>query len=234
MFFISNMDKTIILNKIKKHYGFTKDSQLVKHLGITSQILYNWKRRNSYNIKLIYTKCGIFNYEWLLTGKEPMLKKDNIKYNNLYLAEESEYNFHKSKKNHIPLYHLDRNGGLRNIFNKKFDQKDIIDFIKLPDLADCDGAAYVKGNSMLPTIQNGDIVIFKTISLKDIFWGELYLIELSMDNNSYYIVIKYIQKSEKGEQFVKLIGQDSKNAPQDIPVSKINAMALILGSIRIF
>jgi phage repressor protein C with HTH and peptisase S24 domain len=228
------MDKTIILNEIKKHYGFTKDSQLVKHLGITSQILYNWKRRNSYNIKLIYTKCGIFNYEWLLTGKEPMLKKDNIKYNVLSLAEESEYNLYKGKKNHIPLYNLDRNGGLRNIFNKKLNQKDIIDFIKLPDLADCDGATYVKGNSMLPAIQNGDIVIFKTISLKDIFWGELYIIEISMNDDSYYILIKYIQKSEKGEQFVKLIGQDSSITPQDIPVSKINAMALIRGSIRIF
>ncbi|MXP06011.1 hypothetical protein G8C41_08210 [Apibacter sp. B3706] len=229
------MDKTIILNEIKKYYGFTKDSQLVKHLGITSQILYNWKRRNSFNIKLIYTKCEIFNYEWLLTGKGPMLKKDNIGQSNIIsIAEESGYSSYKGKKNHIPLYNIDRNGGLKNIFSKKHHQENIIDFIKMPDLADCDGAAYVKGNSMLPTIQNGDIIIFKTISLKDLFWGELYLIEICMNDDSYYMLIKYIQKSEKGEQFIKLLGQDNTNAPQDIPVSKINAMALIRGSIRTF
>ncbi|QYN50117.1 MULTISPECIES: helix-turn-helix domain-containing protein [Apibacter] len=233
--FIHAMDKVIILNEIKKHYGYTKDSQLVKHLGITSQILYNWKKRNSYNIKLIYTKCEIFNYEWLLTGKPPMLKKDNtITNNNNSIAEESKNIFLKGQKNYIPLYNLDRNGGLKNIFVKKFDQNLIIEFIKIPDLADCDGATYVKGNSMLPTIQNGDIVIFKTISLNDLFWGELYLVEICMDDDSFYLLIKFIQKSEKGDKFIKLTGQDNKSSSHDIPISKINAIALIRGSLRIF
>ena len=230
------MNTVSILNEIKKYYGFTKDSQLAKHLGVSSQILYNWKMRNSYNIKLIYTKCEIFNYEWLLNGAGPMLKKDiaNEANSNLPITEESKYSFQKGKKNYLPLYNLDNTGNLKNILTRSLDQKFIIDFIKIPDLADCDGATYVKGNSMAPIIKSGDIIIFKTISFNDIIWGELYLIEFSMDDRSFYILIKYIQKSAKGEKFVTLTGVNPNHSPQDIPISKINAIAFIRASIRKF
>jgi len=70
------MDKTLIIKEIKEHYNFKKDSELAKHLGISSQVLTNWKSRNTYDAELIYTKCLEINPEWLLTGKGDMLKKD--------------------------------------------------------------------------------------------------------------------------------------------------------------
>lgn len=70
------MDKTLIINRIKKHYGFNKDSDFANYLGISPQVLSNWKSRNTYDAELIYTKCVEVAPEWLLTGKGEMIKTE--------------------------------------------------------------------------------------------------------------------------------------------------------------
>lgn len=72
------MDKVLILNKIIDYYSFKNDSRFAEFLGITPQTLSNWKSRNTFDIELIYTKCVVFNAEWLLTGKGPMLKGEIV------------------------------------------------------------------------------------------------------------------------------------------------------------
>ncbi len=73
------MDKEMIINEIMKHLGIKKNADFAKMLGITPQSLCNWKKRNTFNPELIYTKCEIFNAEWLLTGEGEMLKKEEEK-----------------------------------------------------------------------------------------------------------------------------------------------------------
>jgi len=68
------MDKLLILNEIKNYYSFKSDTKFADFLGITPQVLSNWKSRKTFDVELIYTKCLIFNSEWLLTGKGEMLK----------------------------------------------------------------------------------------------------------------------------------------------------------------
>lgn len=68
------IDKRLIINNIKEHYNFVKDSDFAVFLGITSQVLSNWKSRNTFDAELIYTKCLDINPEWLLTGQGEMLK----------------------------------------------------------------------------------------------------------------------------------------------------------------
>lgn len=70
------MDKSLIINRIKEHYGFKSDSEFARYLEISAQVLSNWKARNTYDALLIYTKCVEINPEWLLTGKGNMLKKE--------------------------------------------------------------------------------------------------------------------------------------------------------------
>lgn len=70
------MNKTLIINSIIKHYNFKNDGEFASLLGITAQVLSNWKSRNTFDPVLIYTKCEIFNAEWILTGNGVMLKSD--------------------------------------------------------------------------------------------------------------------------------------------------------------
>ena len=67
------IDRSFMLDRIKTHYRFKRDIDLARHLGVKPQVLSNWRKRNSFDAQLLYTKCDELNPSWLLTGDEPML-----------------------------------------------------------------------------------------------------------------------------------------------------------------
>ncbi|MBE7671587.1 hypothetical protein F7649_10730 [Tenacibaculum piscium] len=67
------MDKELIIREIIKGFNFKNDAKFAEHLGIKPQVLYNWKKRNTFDAELIYTKCIGINPVYLLTGKGEML-----------------------------------------------------------------------------------------------------------------------------------------------------------------
>lgn len=71
-------DKTLILNKLKNHYSFKKDSDFARFLEIKPQTLASWYSRNTFDIELLYSKCVEINPDWLLSGKGEMLRKNEI------------------------------------------------------------------------------------------------------------------------------------------------------------
>lgn len=71
------MDKSLILNEIKKYLGFKKDSDFANFLGIKQNTLSTWKSRNTIDYDLIISKCDKIDANWLITGKGTMLKNDN-------------------------------------------------------------------------------------------------------------------------------------------------------------
>lgn len=68
------MDRVLILKQIKEFKNFKTDGEFADFLGITPQVLSNWKSRNTFDVELLYTKCEFINPEWLLTGRGEMLK----------------------------------------------------------------------------------------------------------------------------------------------------------------
>lgn len=133
----------------------------------------------------------------------------------------------------IPLYNIEAVAGLVPLFQDKKKQKPI-DHISIPNLPKCDGAIYVTGDSMYPLLKSGDIIMYKQIHdiSNDIFWGEIYLISVETDDEE-YITVKYIQKSEKGEEYVKLVSQNKHHQDRDIKRDRIKALALVKASVRI-
>lgn len=131
----------------------------------------------------------------------------------------------------IPLYNMEASAGLVQLFNK---QQNVVDYITIPNLPKCDGALYVTGDSMYPLLKSGDIVMYKQVNDLEhgIYFGEMYLLSIVSDHDE-YTTVKYIQKSEKGEAFVKLVSQNTHHSPKDIPLKYIKAIALIKASIRI-
>jgi len=132
----------------------------------------------------------------------------------------------------IPLYNVEASAGLVDLFNNS-QETTPIDTIKIPNLPKCDGAVFVTGDSMYPLLKSGDIVAYKRIDdfKNEIFWGEMYLISVDMSGEE-YVSVKYIQKSDKGDAYIKLVSQNQHHQPKDIPLKKVKAVALVKASIR--
>lgn len=69
------MNKTLILNKLREHLGFSSGKEFAEYLGIKPSTLSNWYTRNSFDVDLIASKCGFINLNWLITGEGSMLKE---------------------------------------------------------------------------------------------------------------------------------------------------------------
>jgi phage repressor protein C with HTH and peptisase S24 domain len=136
-------------------------------------------------------------------------------------------------KQRIPLYDIEAVAGLVPLF-QDIQNQDPIDHISIPQLPKCDGAVKVTGDSMYPLLKSGDIIMYKQIHdiENDIFWGEMYLLSVGTDDEE-YITVKYIQKSEKGEDYIKLVSQNKHHQDRDIKRSRIKALALVKASVRI-
>lgn len=131
----------------------------------------------------------------------------------------------------VPLYELDATAGLVALFADQTRRAPIC-HIQIPDLPPCDGAVYVRGDSMYPLLKSGDIVLYKEIpnGTRNILWGEMYLLSFNIDGDS-YITIKYIQRADD-DRFVRLVSHNPHHSPKDIPADSILALALIKASIR--
>lgn len=169
--------------------------------------------------------------KWLLTGEGSMVKP------NQELQPDAVQLFTTGKEKHhdlqaIPLYDITASAGLSSLYNSS---NNILDYLSIPNLPRCDGAINVKGDSMYPLLKHGDIVVFqRLVDIPDeIMFGEMYVVDMSTPHLE-RIYVKYVQKSEKGEDYVKLVSYNEKHHPaKDVALKKIRAMAQVKASIRI-
>lgn len=175
------------------------------------------------------------NAEWLLTGKGEMLKSEHENQSpNIVIHKGNQKTRDKIvDMQEIPLYDLEATAGLLEFF-KEGKTAQVLETIKIPRLPKCDGAVSVTGDSMYPLLKSGDIVMYKEIpvSYENIFFGEMYLLGVRIDEYEEMVTIKYIQKSEKGEGYVKLVSLNQHHAPKDVRIEKISAMAIVKASVR--
>lgn len=226
------MDRKRMVSSLVEYYTNGNKSQFAKMLGITPQTINTWISRNTFNAELIYAKYEGVSANWLLTGCGSMINEQEREVNASLQVQEK---FPLKTDNlvdlqRIPLYNLEATAGLVSLFN---DVDAIpISYISLPDLPACDGAVYVRGDSMYPLLKSGDIVLYKQVHDMQygIFWGEMYLISANVDGDE-FVTIKYIHKSER-ENCVKLVSHNQHHEPKDIPISMIRALALVKASVR--
>ena len=199
-------------------------------LGFSNKFLDNSSNMGTDKACKILQYYPEINSEWLLTGNGAMLKENND--NIIIMNTERKTTDSVQVSQEIPLYDLEAVAGLRELFSSGKPQR-ILDTIKIPNLPKCDGAISVTGDSMYPLLKSGDIILYKETEFENIFFGEMYLLSVKLNDWEEYITVKYVQKSEKGSDFVKLVSQNSNHQPKDIHISKISALALIKASIRI-
>lgn len=131
----------------------------------------------------------------------------------------------------INLYDIEAAANLNSLLANK--EQYIMGELRIPNIPKCDGAVYVRGDSMSPLLKSGDIVAYKQIPLEiqQIIFGEMYLVSIDMEGDE-YLAVKYVNQSEKGDEWIKLVSYNPHHHPKDFPLSAVRAMALIKLSIR--
>lgn len=177
---------------------------------------------------------GIF--EGVFEGK-PNVKKTPSNEDNPYIIENLPTNRRTTDSIHeiqeVPLYDLEATAGLQELFSGGKSAVQILDTIKIPHLPKCDGAISITGDSMYPLLKSGDMVLYKEIPLDSIFYGEMYLLSYKIDDWEEYVTVKYVQKSDLGDEYLKLVSQNQHHQPKDVLKAHITAIAIIKASIRI-
>ena len=227
----------MIVERIRQIIDYKKIStrQFCIEVGVANGFLDKVKDVGSEKLLKILNTYPELSPEWLLTGKGDMLKPEHEN-------QSQEVTIIKGNRKtrdaiidiqEIPLYDLDATAGLSAFF--KGDKKaSIIDTIKIPNAPRCDGAFGVVGDSMVPLLRSGDTILYKEVPLNIdyIMFGEMYVLSYDLGDWEEVIAVKYIHKSKRGKNYIKLVSENSNHADKDIPFASIKALALVKVTIR--
>ncbi len=222
-----------IVKRAKLVMGFKKDVELANYLGISRSTLSNWVARNSIDFALLLGRLSQVDYNWLLTGKGSPVKQDN--YCDCELASGPVERLHQPKTaealddRSVTLYDISAAANLKTLLEPR--PQYALGQIHIPNIPLCDGAVYVSGDSMYPILKAGDIVGFRFIHDFDaVIYGEMYLVSFQRGGDE-YLTVKYVNRSEQ-PGFLRLVSYNTHHEPMDLPLTQINAMAIVKFSIR--
>jgi len=158
-----------------------------------------------------------YSKSWLLYGLEPQMVQPESHPNSII-------NF--MGKHRIPLIPTDAFAGPGL---PSFDDLPIEEYYDISDFYDADFIIRVKGASMQPNYCSGDLVACRIVQETLFFqWGKIYVI----NTRSQGVMIKRIKRSSL-EGHILLVSDNEDYDPFDVPVSDIDALAIVLGGIKL-
>lgn len=174
----------------------------------------------------------IFNvsYEYLLHGREITLQKSSSN-----IAKEPPLVYgvvHREDdvvhRKYIPLIPIDAVAGLIGD-NATIREQDIKERYVIPDFQEVDFMVRVKGSSMYPKYNSGDIVACRLLRESAfIQWGKVYV----LDTIEQGALVKRIRKGPSPEVLLAVSDNESYE-PFEIPRSEVRALALVIGVVRL-
>lgn len=220
------------LNRIKQYLDFKriKVSAFEREIGMSngsfaSQLKHN-KTIGVDKLENIVSKYPDLNPDWLLKGSGNMLNFD--------LLSENPELYQKTERANldIPVYDIKTTTEIIDLLSDNKEQLPV-SYIRIPKIAQCDGALYVTGDSMYPLIKSGDIVVYQKINNleNNIIWGEMYLIYVHNDDNEFFLT-RFLKQSER-KSYVQFVSQNPDQQTVEFPISSIKLLALIKASVRI-
>lgn len=144
-----------------------------RETGISpAQLFYMLSRKKNFGIDKLLKIFDAFpdlNPSWVLQGKGPMELKHNGN-GSLTRVQSAEVN---GSKKGTPLFNIEATAGGVEIFE---DQENVEGHIKIPGVSGCDAALRVYGESMMPVIKPGDIIMVREVrDFQQINWGDVFL-----------------------------------------------------------
>ena len=152
---------------------------------------------------------------WLFTGIGPMVKGSK--------REDVPDNVAR-----LPLIPLEAFAGPGR---PAYEDERIEDYYTVSEFKNSDFLIRVKGDSMVPRYNGGDIVACKKVDMDKVYflqWNRAYVIL----TQSQGVMIKRVQPSER-DGYIKCVSDNEKYAPFDVPMNDIVQIALVNGAITL-
>jgi len=186
-----------------------------QNTGITRGILDQNNGISEENIARFIAYYKDVSYEWLLTGEGNMLKIEDT------------LQAHRVETGGIPLIPINAMAGIAKGEVSVLDYE--CEHYIVPIFKEAEFLIPVKGSSMIPKYNSGDIIACKWVPIVDIFfqWNKVYVLDTNQG-----ALIKRIHPG-KDDQHIQLVSDNDKYPPFQIALSSINAIAIVIGVIRL-
>ena len=63
-----------LISRLKIYFKTETDKELAQYLGVSATNLSNWKKRNTFDFDVVFTKCEGVNFNWLFLGEGDTLR----------------------------------------------------------------------------------------------------------------------------------------------------------------
>ena len=202
-----------------EHYSDGNKAQFANLLGITPQGLSTWIKRETFDIELIFSKCEGLSANWLLTGKGSMIKGNDAALPKAIHTTNST--------DGIPLIPFSAMAGALT------DERTALEYecerYVVPAFKGADFLMPIKGTSMQPTYNSGDIVACQRVPMTSIFfqWNKPYVLDTAQGP-----LVKRV-KPGSDQNHITLVSDNPDYDPFQLPLEQVNAVALVIGLIRL-
>lgn len=206
-------------------YKGLKPTALEKEIGLSNGYLGVQRKRNADMGEGVFLKiidnCRDINSSWLLTGEGNMLRTESEK-ENIPVAHPSE-----SPMEGIPLIPISAMAGAFT------GEQTVLEYecerFVVPTFKGAEFLISVKGSSMYPKYNSGDIVACKRLPMGDIFfqWNKVYVLDTDQGP-----LIKRV-KPGSDKEHVLIVSDNERYEPFELPLNRIYHVALVIGVIRL-
>ena len=216
------LDKPLVLDRIKEYYKLKGNAELARFLGVAPNTITNWYGRKTFDIDVIYTKCVDIDMNWLLTGEGNMLSSESEKEENIPVVHPSD-----SPMEGIPLIPISAMAGAFTGEHTVLEYE--CERFVVPTFKGAEFLISVKGSSMYPKYNSGDIVACKRLPMDELFfqWNKVYVLDTDQGP-----LIKRV-KPGSDKEHVLIVSDNERYEPFELPLDRIYHVALVIGVIRL-
>lgn len=189
--------------------------------------LKNNKTIGSDKLEKILTVYNDLNPEWLITGKGEKIRSYRQLNSNLVNESPSFYGINLPKKDiGIPLIPIEAMAGYGNGSIQVMEYE--TEHFMVPTFKGADYLIGVRGSSMYPKYNSGDIVACKHLAIDTFFqWNKVYVLDTVQG-----ALIKRICKGSD-DSHVLIVSDNEKYDSFELHRSEIHAIAIVMGVIRL-
>lgn len=219
------MNETIFdrISTIVEKFGNGKNTVFASLIGVSEANVRNYKNGVMPKADFLEKIARSFdiNINWLLTGEGNMLRTESEK-ENISVAHPSDLPMEG-----IPLIPISAMAGAFT------GEQTVLEYecerFVVPTFKGAEFLISVKGSSMYPKYNSGDIVACKRLSMSDIFfqWNKVYVLDTDQGP-----LIKRV-KPGSDKEHVLIVSDNERYEPFELPLDRIYHVALVIGVIRL-
>jgi len=220
------MNETIFdrISTIVEKFGNGKNTVFASLIGVSEANVRNYKNGVMPKADFLEKIARSFdiNINWLLTGEGNMLRTESGKEENIPVAHPSD-----SPMEGIPLIPISAMAGTFT------GEQTVLEYecerFVVPTFKGAEFLISVKGSSMYPKYNSGDIVACKRLPMDELFfqWNKVYVLDTDQGP-----LIKRV-KPGSDKEHVLIVSDNERYEPFELPLDRIYHVALVIGVIRL-